>query len=121
MKTKNRLLATLLVSAMVLSFVGCDSKSDKDEKDEDTRSSRTESTDSRSTERAAIDTESNVGQKWNLGTVNKTGLDNGYTGEKIIDNGDPHYGCYNYFVKNVCQKRFNNLTGNGKFTWPIPI
>ena len=107
MKTKNRLLATLLVSAMVFSFVGCDSKSDKDEKDEDTRSSRSESTDSRSTERAAIDTEPNVGQKWNLGTVNKTGLDNGYTGEKTIDNGDPHYGWSlgQFYVSGYTQKK----------------
>ena len=32
------------------------------------------------------------GQKWNLGTLTKTGMDNGYTGEKKIDNNDPHYG-----------------------------
>ena len=32
------------------------------------------------------------GQKWNLGTLTKTGLDNGYSGDKKIDNKDPHYG-----------------------------
>ncbi len=31
-------------------------------------------------------------QKWNLGDLTNTGLDNGYSGENAIDLDDPHYG-----------------------------
>lgn len=41
---------------------------------------------------AAVSFADGSGQKWNLGTLTKTGLDNGYSGDKKIDNKDPHYG-----------------------------
>lgn len=50
------------------------------------------------------------GQKWNLGTLTKTGLDNGYSGDKKIDNKDPHYGWNlgQFFVQGFTQRTIDS-------------
>lgn len=92
MKMINRLIATSLAAVMLFSFVGCNKDSGSNEKEANSRSSRSETVESKESTIDTTDETLPVGQKWNLGTLTKTGLDNGYTGDKKVDNSDPHYG-----------------------------
>ena len=96
MKHFKRLSAVLLSSAIAFSFVGCGKKSDSvnssaSESSTSIETSETPTTTSETTTETTVET-TVVGQKWNIGTLTKTGLDNGFSGDKKIDNKDPHYG-----------------------------
>ena len=53
-------------------------------------------------------------QRWNLGTLTKTGKDNGYTGEKPIDIDDPHYGWQigQFYVEGFTQRTTDSQGGD---------
>lgn len=91
MKNLKKSVSLLLISVMIMSFAGCSDESGNDKK------STSDSTTSIDTSVVETTTETSketsfIGQKWNLGAVTKTGLDNGFTGDKEIENSDPHYG-----------------------------
>lgn len=96
MKYFKKLTALILSSAVLMSLSGCGNKTNSDnssvsESSSSIETSETPTTTSETTTETTQETTVN-GQKWNLGTLTKTGLDNGFTGDKKIDNKDPHYG-----------------------------
>lgn len=92
MKLINKLVATSLLCAMVLSLAGCKDKNDSDNTDDPESTKEEETTESLMPASETTMETTFIGQKWNLGTLTKTGLDNGFTGDKEIDNKDAHYG-----------------------------
>lgn len=85
MKSLKKAVSLLLAFALISSLVACKDKSDEKKSSNDKEVEITELQTS-TTETTYI------GQKWDLGTVTKTGLDNGFTGEKTINKNDVHYG-----------------------------
>ena len=96
MKSFKKLTAMLLSAAIITSFAGCGKKNEGEsssisESSSSVETSETPTTTSETTTETTVETTFS-GQKWNLGTLTKTGLDNGFSGDKKIDNKDPHYG-----------------------------
>ena len=114
MKKAIRLVVALLVSAMLLSFVGCDKNSDGNEREEVIRHSGSETIESRTSESETTNEAVVSGQKWNLGSVTKTGLDNGYTDNKAVDKNDPHYGWSlgQFYVSGYTQRKSDSKNGD---------
>lgn len=114
MKNIKRTIAIVLISTIALSLVSCKEKTDSDSTTSESESSTSIETSletQESTEETTVETTSSiVGQKWNLGTLTKTGLDNGFTGDKKIDNKDPHYGWNlgQFYVSGYTQRATND-------------
>lgn len=123
MKNENKIISLLLAFAVIVSVVGCKGKSESEATTVTESTSSAEATESQTsetqttvTETAAETTQEAVvsNQKWNLGTVTNTGLDNGFSGEKEIKNNDPHYGWNlgQFYVSGYTQKPNNSQNGD---------
>ena len=101
MKSFIKAVAISILFSMVLPLTACGGKDNDDNTDVSENTTVEVTTESETTisETTVPETTPTIqdnapasGQKWNLGTLSKTGLDNGFTGDKKIDNKDPHYG-----------------------------
>lgn len=131
MESWKKTIALLLVFLMIPSVVGCGNKTDGENPGETDITGNIETTESETAvpetikettaETRMSETTSEIpakvavsGQRWNLGTLTKTGLDNGFTGDKKIDNKDPHYGWNlgQFYVSGFTQKTNDTKDGD---------
>lgn len=126
MKLVVKLVTISLLFSMALSLAGCSGNSESGDTDASNITSAEETTESITTVPETTESETIVpettppktepvsGQKWNLGTLTKTGLDNGFTGDKKIDNKDPHYGwdLGQFYVSGFTQRVNNTQDGD---------